>query len=59
MKAPEPFSFCASDLAAQWDLWRKQFSWYLVVTRSGLNVDEEQMVGTLITLLGSEGLKNL
>ena len=57
VKAPEPFSFGASDLAAQWDLWKRQFSWYLVATRSGLNVDEEQMVATLITLLGSEGLK--
>ena len=57
VKAPEPFSFGASDLAAQWDLWKRQFSWYLVASRSGLNVDEEQMVGTLITLLGSEGLK--
>ncbi|KZS19686.1 Uncharacterized protein APZ42_013852 [Daphnia magna] len=29
----------------------------MVATRSGLNMDEEQMVGALITLLGSEGLK--
>ncbi|XP_045028011.1 uncharacterized protein LOC123471141 [Daphnia magna] len=57
LRAPEPFSFGASDLAAQWGIWRKQFSWYLVATNSGLNVDEEQMVGVLITLLGSEGLK--
>ncbi|XP_046459590.1 uncharacterized protein K02A2.6-like isoform X3 [Daphnia pulex] len=57
LRAPEPFSFGASDLAAQWGMWRKQFSWYLVATNSGLNVDEEQMVGVLITLLGSEGLK--
>ncbi|XP_045034359.1 uncharacterized protein LOC123475560 [Daphnia magna] len=57
VKAPEPFSFGASDLAAQWDLWKRQFPWYLVATRSGQNVDEEQQVGTLITLLGSEGLK--
>lgn len=49
--------FCASDLAAEWDLWRPRFLWYLVAMRSDLNVDEEQMVGTLITLLGSEGLK--
>ncbi|EFX75432.1 hypothetical protein DAPPUDRAFT_250492 [Daphnia pulex] len=57
LRTPEPFSFGASDLAAQWGIWRKQFSWYLVATNSGLNVDEEQMVGVLITLLGSEGLK--
>ena len=57
VKAPEPFCFGASDLAAQWDLWKRQFSWYLVATRSGQTVDEEQQVGTLITLLDSEGLK--
>jgi hypothetical protein len=57
LRAPEPFSFGASDLAAQWGIWRRQFSWYLVATNGGLNVDEEQMVGVLITLLGSEGLK--
>lgn len=57
LRAPEPFSFIASDLAAQWGIWRRQFEWYLVATRSGLNVDEEQMVGVLLTLLGSEGLK--
>lgn len=28
-----------------------------MATNSGLNVDEERLVGTLITLLGSEGLK--
>lgn len=57
LRAPEPFSFIASDLVAQWGIWRRQFEWYLVATRSGLNVDEEQMVGVLLTLLGSEGLK--
>ena len=41
----------------QWELWRRQFSWYLVANRSGPNVDEEQIVGTLITTLDSEGLK--
>ena len=57
LKTPEPFSFGASDLAAQWGVWRRQFEWYLVATRSGLNVDEEQLVGVLLTLLGAEGLK--
>ena len=57
MKAPEPISFVASDLAADWDLWKRQLSWYMGATRSSLNVDEEQMVGTLIILLDSEGLK--
>ena len=57
LKTPEPFSFASGDLAAQWGVWRRQFEWYLVATRSGLNVDEEQLVGVLITLLGSEGLK--
>lgn len=57
LRTPEPFSFSASDLAAQWGIWRRHFTWYMVATRSGPNVDEEQMVGALITLLGSEGLK--
>ncbi|XP_045024072.1 uncharacterized protein LOC123469327 [Daphnia magna] len=57
LRAPEPFSFGASDLAAQWGIWRRHFSWYLVATNASANVDEEQMVGVLITLLGSEGLK--
>jgi hypothetical protein len=36
---------------------RRRFSWYLVATHNGLMVDDEQMVGVLITLHGSEGLK--
>ena len=59
LKTPEPFSFGASDLASQWKLWRRQFEWYLIATRTDPeeDVDEEKQVGMLITLLGSEGLK--
>lgn len=59
LRAPEPFSFTASDLASQWGVWRRQFEWYLIATRNGdeEEVDEEMHVGMLITLLGSEGLK--
>jgi hypothetical protein len=57
LKTPEPFSFAASDLASQWKLWRRQFEWYLIATRTDEDVDEEKQVGMLITLLGSEGLK--
>ena len=59
LKTPEPFSFAASDLASQWKLWRRQFEWYLIATRTDADeeVDEEKQVGMLITLLGSEGLK--
>ena len=57
LKAPEPFSFASRDLASSWGIWFRQFVWYLVATRSGLNVDDEMMVWALITLLGAEGLK--
>ncbi len=57
LKTPDPFSFESRDLAANWGIWRRQFEWYLVATRSGLNVDEEMLVGVLLTLLGAEGLK--
>ena len=59
LKTPEPFSFAASDLVSLWKLWRRQFEWYLIATRTNADedVDEEKQVGMLITLLGSEGLK--
>lgn len=57
LKTPDPFSFESLDLAADWSIWRRQFEWYLVATRSGVNVDKEMLVGVLLTLLGGEGLK--
>lgn len=57
LKAPDPFSFESRDLAANWGIWQRQFEWYLVATSSGVNVDEEMLVGVLLTLLGAEGLK--
>jgi hypothetical protein len=58
LKAPEPFSFSATDLAAQWSVWVRQFNWYIVATNPPANApDEEMLVGVLITLLGSEGMK--
>jgi len=57
LKAPEPFSFSAPDLAAQWSVWKRQFE-YIVETKTGQTPPEEGMlVDVLITLLGSEGLK--
>ncbi|XP_057378537.1 uncharacterized protein K02A2.6-like [Daphnia carinata] len=56
LKAPEPFSFSASDLATQWAVWRRQFQWFLIATRKEED-DEEVLVGVLLTLLGIEGLK--
>ncbi|KZS07312.1 Uncharacterized protein APZ42_029004 [Daphnia magna] len=46
LKTPEPFSFGASDLASQWKLWRRQFEWYLIATRTDAeeDVDEEKQV---------------
>ena len=57
LKAPEPFSFASRDLAANWSIWRRQFEWYIVAIRNAPNVDEEMVVGVLLTLLGTEGLK--
>ena len=56
LKGPEPFSFDAPDLARAWSVWRRQFEWYLKATRND-EQDEEVLVGVLLTLLGSEGLK--
>lgn len=56
LKAPEPFTFSVSDVAAEWGLWRRQFNWNLKATRR-TKTDEEVLVGVLLTLLISEGLK--
>jgi hypothetical protein len=56
LKCPEPFSFTASDVAAEWKLWSRSFNWYLKATLKE-EKDEEVLVGVLLTLLGTEGLK--
>lgn len=55
LKTPDPIVF-SGDLAAQWSTWRRQFEWYLKATRKG-EVDEEVLVGVLLTFLGAAGLK--
>lgn len=56
LKAREPFSFSASDLATQWAVRRRQFQLFLVAARKEEH-DGEVLVGVLLTLLGSEVLK--
>jgi len=56
LRSPDPFNFSAGDLASEWATWRRQFEWYIKATRS-TEEDEEVLVGVLIMLLGSEGLK--
>ena len=60
LKTPEPFSFGASDLAAQWGVWRRQFEWNLIATRSGFNVDEEreEVGGSPLFSFRSRGLED-
>lgn len=44
------------DLASEWRIWRRQFEHFILATRED-ETDQEVIVGVLITLLGSEGLK--
>jgi hypothetical protein len=55
-RAPEPFSFSLAKLAVEWKLWRRQFEYYILVTRKD-EKEEKILVGVLITLLGAEALK--
>lgn len=58
LKASEPFSFGATDLAPQWSVWKRLFEWYIVAPKTNQTPpDEEVLVGVFMTLLGSEGLK--
>ena len=52
---PSQFSF-DGDVANKWSSWKKQFDWYLKVTKKDKE-DEIVQVGILITLLGPEGLR--
>ncbi len=56
LKCPKPFPFGTSDLAAEWNLWSRSFNWYLKATLKD-EKDEEVLVGVLLTMLGTEGLK--
>ena len=54
LKAPEQFSFDSTDLANQWNIWRRQFEWYFLATND--EAEDNVKVAILITLLGAEGL---
>jgi len=56
LRSPETFNFSSGDLSSAWKLWSEQVKWYVIATKSENTLDV-QLVGTLITLLGAEGLK--
>jgi hypothetical protein len=56
LRAPEPILFSSGNLSVEWKLRRRQFEYYILVTRKD-EKDEEILVGVLITLLGAEALK--
>lgn len=49
--------FSSANLAAERKLWRRQFEYYIVVTRKDKS-DKEVLVDVLITLFGADGPKN-
>lgn len=55
LKAPESFDF-TGDVASRWGTWKRQVEWYIKTTRNDEG-NEEVIVGALLTLLGSEGLR--
>jgi hypothetical protein len=53
---PDPFNFLASNLPVEWTQWRRQFEWFILVTRKKEKY-EDVIVGVLFSLLGREGVE--